>query len=863
MGTERISSFQSSPATSFALHCDIVSTEPSYGEHGRWRVRMELQAANGPGGTTGSAFLGPGTQSGQRARDGGGYTTVLSHSGNPFLPPGYANGQTRWVDAQEFYLVANANGYWSGSLTSITLRMPLAYGNVNVTPSGSMPIPRIPRAPGKPGKPTVSNLTKNSARFSWGAAQRGNANIQDYGVYVSTSPTFNTHTFQDWVGTGTSFQLGNILQPNTTYYVRVRARNADGTGAYSDVTSFTTLPDAPTAPVIGTPERVSDTQHTVKWTRKASTAAPYTQQQVQRRTHDGAWGEWTGVATLGTTRTNEAAESWTDNGTVPNRAYQYRIKASNAAGDATSDASVVVYTTPGAPSSLVAEKTADNKVKLTIAQTVPHTAYETELEYSTDGGDNWNTLDTVAAGVLTYTWDNPVLTDPLTFRARVVIDTNTGVGDGLASTWRASNTIQLAAPPNAPSALNPNGVAFDGGQARVFTWQHNPVDTSPQSQYQIRYREQGAGSWTTLSAVASDVSAHEFVAATFENGKSYEWAVRTWGIHEDPSPWSATATFNATTPPVATITSPQVTHDTSQLQAAWTYYDEESTAQAAWQAELVRGGSVIEQRSGSGAATSTTFQTLLTDATTYTVRVRVQDGSGLWSAWDEVTFTTEFDTPPQPLVALQWDENEGCVHVIVGNPEAGSDEVEATRNAVYRSLDGGESWELLTDSLDLGGTFTDRTIPLGVEVLYKAVAWSTLPSSIESEVVDMIPPADSVYWSAGPGFATTVRMRDNISGPPRVDLTGGLVTRRLHYFAGRTLPVEAAGTQQAVTGSVSFIVTDRDALATVRALRYVPAPHMIRTPDGLVLHCSIGPVEESRVVGDIYGISFDVQEVEA
>src|SRR5690606_3323857 len=96
------------------------------------------------------------------------------------------------------------------------------------------------------------------------------------------------------------------------------------------------------------------------------------------------------------------------------------------------------------------------------------------------------------------------------------------VGHGLVSGWRGSNVVALAAPPNAPSSLAPNGSTFDAGIARRFLWTHNPVDSSPQIAYDVRHRPVG-GSWTTLGETAGSLSWHEFAADTFTNGVTYEW----------------------------------------------------------------------------------------------------------------------------------------------------------------------------------------------------------------------------------------------------------------------------------------------------------------------------------------------------
>lgn len=279
--TDRISVFHSSPATTFALEADIVETQASYGSHGRWRVRLYLRANNGPGGSTGSYFGGSGYQDG---RINGGI--VITHGPvTPFLPSGYANGAQRWRDGPvDWWVNANENGYWAGASTSLPVQMGLDYGSIEAVYSGSLPIPRIARAPGAPGQPSVSNLTPTSAKFTWGAAARGNANITDYALYISTDPAFGSHVFAQWVGNVLTFDPGSILNPGTTYYVRTRARNGDGTGGYSAARSFTTLPAV--APGISVAPSLSGLSATVTLTPPggATGVSKYT---VERRIGTG------------------------------------------------------------------------------------------------------------------------------------------------------------------------------------------------------------------------------------------------------------------------------------------------------------------------------------------------------------------------------------------------------------------------------------------------------------------------------------------------------------------------------------------------------------------------------------------------
>lgn len=690
--------------------------------------------------------------------------------------------------------------------------------------------------------------------YLWRTVIDGTTYNDDWGPYSFVGSTPKTITL------GSKSKSG-LSAGARSWSVTVQAGSSLGSATVSG--SITVPPDDPAAPTIGTPVRGSDSSQTVHWTRNATTAAPYTSQQIQRRVFNGEWSAWAAIATISTGYTTSAAMSRADNGTTSNRVYQYRVKASNSAGSATSSSSVAVYTTPGAPSAVAAVKTSAGGIKLTITQTVPHVSYETEVQYSTNGGSSWSALTTLASGVTQYTWASPPSGQTVVFRARVVNDT-TNVGDNLASAWRTSNSVPLSAPPAAPTQLAPNGVAFDVANPQAFTWQYNSTDTSEQTQFQIRARLVGAGTWTEHTAVSWSNQVAAF-ATTFTrlgitptNGQSYEWQVRTWGVNATAGAWSATATFGLSEPPDASIVAPDTTLAASLLTVEWTYFDTESTAQSRWEASLSLDGEILEARSGSGEDTSATFSTRLTDATEYQVSVRVRDGAGVWSAWDTSTFTTDFPAPSTPTITLSWAEEQGTVIVDITNPAGGP--VEAVSNDIYWSVDG-ETWILAVEGAAINTPTADPTAPVGVLVDYKVVAWSDLPSSAESAPVTIVTPGTVGYWSAGDGFETSVVMEYGNGAPPRVDFTSALHDKTLHYFAGRTFPVEFTGTARDRSGQVSFLITTPDQLQKIRELAFLPAPHLIRLPDGTSLYASIGDVRDSRVTGDYYDISVPITEV--
>jgi len=522
--------------------------------------------------------------------------------------------------------------------------------------------------------------------------------------------------------------------------------------------------------------RGSDTSHTLSFSRASthgSASKPYENIIVQR--WDDVGGSYRTIATLGN------VTSYTDRSTVSNRRYRYRVAARNSAGTSSYTPSSYFYTSPTTPGNVKASKSGSDIVVSWNRYAYDAAQYEVRIY----ANGSLQTTVTTSANAQSYTHSSPDSgkTHYYTVRARVS-DSAFGV---LTSSWSSpSNTVQLAAPPNAPTNLRPN-VAVDASEANVLSWDHNAVDTSEQRQYELRWRFQGDSSWTSSGTVVSGTSARTIPADTWSNGQTVEWQVRTWGDHATASPYSAIALLQTSERPSATIDVPGETVIGTRTDLSWTYFDPEGSSQSSYRAKLLAGagttGDVLWQKSGS-TASSASVDYRLEDGATYTAVVEVRDGLGLWSLPSTQVFTVEYANPPVGNLDLSWDIDLGAVVAAISHPAPTAEEAEPVYSELYRSIDGGESWALIATNLPLNTSILDPIPATNAPNLYRLVTVSDLPSTAETVPEEIVPdPRGRIYLSAGPNFSETLWVKDNA----RVSSSEG-VPEVLHRMAGRTRP---------------------------------------------------------------------------
>lgn len=357
--------------------------------------------------------------------------------------------------------------------------------------------------PTAPSNLAVLVQSTSQLQLSW----TDNASSENgFQIFRSTGGSFTqvatvAANFKSWTDTG--------LSTGIVYSYEVRAVNAAGTSAFSNVASART--DIPQTPSGLTATVASTSRIDLVWADNATFESNY---KVFRST-DGV--NFTLYATIAANST-----SFSDIGLSANTQYWYRVRAGNGnVGSAFSNTATSRTAAPAAPSGLTAVVQSTSQVKLTWTDNaVNEAAFEV---YRSTSGAGYVLVATLGADV--KTWTDAGL-DPSTAYAYQVRAVNT-VGASAFSNTASTRTSASTA----PTRLTASAISA----SRIdLSW----ADQSDNETIFKVFRSTDGVNYVKVADLAADVTS--FSDTGLSAGSHYWYKVRAWNALGD-SAWTNVA----------------------------------------------------------------------------------------------------------------------------------------------------------------------------------------------------------------------------------------------------------------------------------------------------------------------------------
>lgn len=605
----------------------------------------------------------------------------------------------------------------------------------------------------------------------------------------------------DWRGAGNqvtliasgSFTVGHDAAGNAYVVIEggIGATGTQGAGGPTSVAQgiqLTTLTQLPGTPYNVTAVRVSDTQVTLSWNAGNPSNGQPTATAIDVRVNNGAWTRQVNIG--GTTSASLAAS--------PNQKLEYRVYSGNAAGYNTVSApSAPIYTAPAAPTNATAVKGANLNIDIAFTTNVGYNEHTHEVWHGTVAGGvtTWDAaaLVTLASNVTAYTHVTPNAAQVHVYRVRAM-------AGALASGYATTQSVQLLIAPNKPTvpAMDPSAnraVALD------LTWVHNSIDTTPQTAYEYSYSVDGGTTWVTTGKVISTAAIRTVVANTYAANTALTTRVRTWGSattggaeSTGASPWSNLRTVTFKTVPTASITSPATgsTINDATVRVAVGFTQPEGATFVKAQLELLLGAVLVETLDSS-IQVGITLDTQVANGTSYTLRARVQDSNGLWSAWVASAFNVVYLAPVPAVIKTSYlpDNGYGQLDLTIAAP--GTGQAAATKVTITRNINDVEETIVKDYPVLAALTFLDTTPTIHGTNAYTITTTSALGAQTSVIASLVTTECRRAYLSKSPAFNTVVVFGANLSVAESLSVASDTI-----QAAGRTKPIGLYGMETSV-----------------------------------------------------------------
>ncbi len=332
----------------------------------------------------------------ERSPDGlGSWTSIGSTTSNSL-------SNTGLPAATQFYYRVTAYNCFGGSLPSAT---------ANATTQAAT----APTAP--TGVSASASTTAVAVTITWTDASTDETGFY---VYRNTTNTTTGATLLSTLGAGVQTYTDNATNNpsappaiGTVYFYWVSAYNGVGesskTAASQNATGGVTTLNVPAAPTSLTATATSTTQINLAWTDNATNETGYT---VERRSPAGS-GSYSTVTTL-----SAGANSFSNTGLTESTQYEYRVYATNAAGNSANSNAASKFTIPATPTGLTATAVSSSQINLAWTDVSTGNTGQRIERRSPSGSGSYSTLTTVSATATTYS--DTGLTASTSYEYRIV-----------------------------------------------------------------------------------------------------------------------------------------------------------------------------------------------------------------------------------------------------------------------------------------------------------------------------------------------------------------------------------------------------------------------------------------------------------
>ena len=446
--------------------------------------------------------------------------------------------------------------------------------------------------------------------------------------------------------------LVSSLTGGTTYFFRVRAVSGAGKGTASTEMAGIAYDGSTAEP--GPPVKLTatsgDHEVTLSWEVPSHIgASAITGYEYQKRTSDGAFDTWKVIPG------GESVREYLVSGLTGATTYSFRVRAVNGAGKGTASTEMagIAYdgstAEPGAPTNLAATSSGDRQVTLNWeapsalgASAITHYEYQ---KRTSDGAFD-NTWEVIPGGesVRQYIVSSLDGATTYSFRVRAVNDASEGPpSEEIEGTAYDGPTAEPGAPTN---------LAATSGDHQVrLNWEApSALGASAITHYEYQKKTSDGAFDNTWEVIPGGESVREYIVSSLDGATTYSFRVRAEnGAGEGPPSEEIEGT--AYDGPTAEPGAP--------TNLAATSGDHQVTLN--WEAPSALGASAIThyeyQKKMSDGAFDNTWEVIpggesarthtvssLTGATTYSFRVRAENGAGEGPPSEEIEGTA-YDGP--------------------------------------------------------------------------------------------------------------------------------------------------------------------------------------------------------------------------